>query len=385
MPDYKAPWFSTGQFMPLGHCYPWPPGVLWTNVVSDLLIALVCFAIPFVLFYMTRVRRDLPFNRLVVCFAVFIVACGVTHVMGAWNVWHADHWLEAALKAVTAMLSVATAFLLWRSMPQLRSWPSQKQLRLANQSLARANRELEAFTASVSHDLRSPLTTIAGQAGLLELSLGAHATEDQRRRLHRIETSVRQMSELIDALLALSRISRHTLHRETVDMTALCELVIAELQQQQPERSVRLTVEPGMNVHGDRRLLADMLINLIGNSWKFTGKTADAHIEIGQVSHNHMAKLFIRDNGVGFDMAFRQKLFKPFQRLHAPGEFEGSGVGLATVARIVERHGGEIQAEGTPGKGAVFYFTLPTAPITDEILVTPPALKETSATAGARH
>ena len=385
MTDYKAPWFSTAQFMPHGHSYLWSPGVLWTNVVSDLLIAFAYFAIPFVLFYMTRVRRDLPFNGLVVCFAVFIVACGVTHLMGAWNVWHADYWLEGVLKAVTATVSIATAILLWRSMPQLRSWPTQKQLRLANESLARANRELEAFTASVSHDLRSPLTTIAGQAGLLELSLGAHATEDQRRRLHRIESSVKQMSELIDALLALSRISRHTLHRETVDVTALCELVVADLRQKQPERSVRITVEPGIYVHGDRRLLADMLTNLIGNSWKFTGKTPDAHIEIGEVSHSRMAKLFIRDNGVGFDMAFKQKLFKPFQRLHAPGEFEGSGVGLATVARIVERHGGEIQAEAALGKGAVFYFTLPTAPITDEILVTPPAPKETRTPAGARH
>jgi signal transduction histidine kinase len=370
MTDYKAPWFSTAQFMPHGHCYLWSPGVLWTNVISDLLIALAYLAIPAVLIYMARVRRDLPFNGLVLSFGVFIVACGATHVIDAWNVWHAQYWLEGIVKAITAIASVSTAIFLWRILPQLRSWPSQKQLRLANESLARANRELEAFTASVSHDLRSPLTTIAGQAGLLELSLGSYGTEDQRRRLHRIETSVKQMSELIDALLALSRISRHTLHRETVDLSQLAELVIADLHQKHPERDVQITVQPCIQVHGDRRLLADMLTNLIGNSWKFTAKTHGAHIEIGLANSGSMAKLYIRDNGVGFDMAFKQKLFKPFQRLHAPGEFEGSGVGLATVARIIERHGGEIQADATPGKGAVFYFTLPTAPITDEILVT---------------
>ena len=369
MTDYKAPWFDTAQFMPHGHSYLWSPGVLWMNVLSDLLIALVYLAIPLMLIYTTRMRRDLPFNGLVLCFGVFAIACGATHVMDAWNVWHVQYWLESAIKVIAAAASLVTAIMLWRALPALRSWPTQKQLRLANESLARANRELEAFTASVSHDLRSPLTTIAGQAGLLELSLGAHGTEDQRRRLHRIEGSVKQMSELIDALLALSRISRHTLHREIVDVSLLSELVIADLRQKQPERDVQITVQPGIQVYGDRRLLADMLANLIGNSWKFTGKTPAAHIEIGQVSSGAMAKCFIRDNGVGFDMAFKQKLFKPFQRLHAPGEFEGSGVGLATVARIVERHGGEIQADAAPSKGAVFYFTLPTAPITDEILV----------------
>jgi signal transduction histidine kinase len=339
------------------------------NVIPDLLIALAYLAIPVVLIYLTRARRDLPFTGLVVCFGVFIVACGATHVMSVWNVWHAQYWLEGAVKVVTAVASVPSAIFLWRALPELRAWPSQRQLRLANESLARANRELEAFTASVSHDLRSPLTTIAGQAGLLELSLGAQGTEDQRRRLHRIESSVKQMSELIDALLALSRISRHTLHREIVDVSELAEMVIADLRQKQPERTVQTSIQPGIHVYGDRRLLADMLANLIGNSWKFTGKTPAAHIEVGQVSSNSMAKLYIRDNGVGFDMAFKQKLFQPFQRLHAPGEFEGSGVGLATVARIIERHGGEIQADSAPRKGAVFYFTLPTAPMTNEFLM----------------
>jgi signal transduction histidine kinase len=370
MTDYKAPWFSAAQFMPHGHSWLWSPGVLWMSVISDLLIALACLAIPLMLIYTTRSRRDLRFNGLVLCFSVFAIACGVTYVMDAWNVWHVQYWLEAVTKVIAAAASMVAAIMLWRALPALRSRPSQKQLRLANESLARANRELEAFTASVSHDLRSPLTTIAGQAGLLELSLGAQGTDDQRRRLHRIESSVKQMSELIDALLALSRISRHTLHRETVDVSLLSDLVIADLRQQQPDRVVQITVQPGIQVYGDRRLLADMLTNLIGNSWKFTGKTPAAHIEIGEATHGSMAKLFIRDNGVGFDMAFKQKLFKPFQRLHAPGEFEGSGVGLATVARIIERHGGEIQADAAPNKGAVFYFTLPTAPITDEILVT---------------
>ena len=182
MTELDTSWFSSGQFLPHGHCYMWSPGVLWMNVVADILIAMAYFTIPFVLLYIARRRRDLPFDWLVICFGVFIVACGLTHVMDVWNVWHAHYWLEGIVKLLTAAASVPTAILLWRFLPGILMLPSQRQLRDANESLARANRELEAFTASVSHDLRSPLTTIAGQAGLLELSL-PDATDEQKRRL----------------------------------------------------------------------------------------------------------------------------------------------------------------------------------------------------------
>jgi signal transduction histidine kinase len=368
MPDVNLSWFSSEQFLPHGHCYLWTPGVLWTHVIADILIAMAYFTIPFVLLYITRRRRDLPFDWLVVCFGVFIVACGMTHVINVWNVWHTAYWLEGLIKVITAAASVPTAILLWRSLPGILSLPSQRQLRDANESLARANRELEAFTASVSHDLRSPLTTIAGQAGLLELSL-PNGTEEQRRRLTRIQGSVRQMSELIDALLALSRIARHTLHREIVDVSEMAEGIIQDMRQKDPARQVAVTIQPNMSVHGDRRLLGDLFENLLSNAWKFTSKTAAARIEIGLSTHGSMATLYVRDNGAGFDMLYEQKLFKPFQRLHGASEFDGSGVGLATVARIIDRHGGRIWAEGKPQAGAVFHFTLPTAPITEQFLI----------------
>lgn len=369
MTDSDAPWFDSNYFMPHGHCYLWTPGVLWMHVISDILIAMAYFAIPFVLLYIARRRRDVPFQGLFICFGVFIVTCALTHVVAVWNVWNTAYWLEGAMKVLTAAASVPTAILLWRALPGVLSLPSHKQLREANESLARANRELEAFTASVSHDLRSPLTTIAGQAGLLELSLGAQVTDDQRRRLLRIENSVKQMSELIDALLVLSRISRHTLRREIVDVSALAEQVVADLHQKDPLRSVRVSIQPSMAVHGDRRLLNDMLTNLIANAWKFTSKTDAPHIEIGQKNSGSMATLYIRDNGAGFNMAYEQKLFKPFQRLHGAEEFEGTGIGLATVARIIERHGGRIWAESKVQQGAIFYFTLPTMPITEAMLL----------------
>lgn len=368
MSDTDVSWFGADPFLPHGHSYMWTPGILWMHVIADLLIAMAYFAIPFVLIHIARRRRDLPFTGMLWCFGIFIVCSGLTHLMNVWNVWNADYWLEGLIKVVTAAASVPTAFMLWRSLPAILAVPSQRQLRDANESLARANRELEAFTASVSHDLRSPLTTIAGQAGLLELSL-PNATEDQRRRLTRIQGSVRQMGELIDALLVLSRISRHTLHREIIDVTALVESIVQDLRQKDPSRSVEVEIQPGMSVHGDRRLIGDLFVNLLANAWKFTSRTEKARIEVGHSTHGSMATIFVRDNGAGFDMAHEQKLFKPFQRLHGAADFEGTGVGLATVARIVDRHGGRIWAEGKPGQGAVFYFTMPTMPLTEQFLL----------------
>lgn len=176
------------------------------------------------------------------------------------------------------------------------------------------------------------------------------------------------MSELIDALLVLSRISRHTLRRELVDVTALIDTIVTDLRQRDPQRQVDVKVQPNMHVHGDRRLISDLFTNMLSNAWKFTAKVTPARIEVTQTVDGSMSTLTIRDNGAGFDMTYAGKLFKPFQRLHSPSEFEGSGVGLATVARIVDRHGGRIWAEARPNEGATFHFTLPKLATTDEIL-----------------
>ena len=364
MTDAEIPMFSTTNFMPYGHCYLWTPSVLWLNVVPDILIAMACFTIPFVLLHLARRRPDLPFHSLFVWFSVFTVASGATHVIDVWNVWHTEYWVEVLSKLVTAVALVPTAIMLCRALPAIMALPSHNQLREANDSLARANRELEAFTASVSHDLRSPLSSIAGQAGMLELSLGDNATDEQKRRMQRVHESVKKMADLIDALLGLSRIARHSLTPEMVDVSTLAQETVAELRQQTPDRNVQVAIEPRMSAYGDRRLIANMLANLIGNAWKFTRRNPDARIEIGQRMEGSKRILFVRDNGVGFDMSYEQRLFQPFQRLHGQAQFEGSGIGLATVQRIIERHGGRIWAEGEPDAGATFYVSLPDAPAT---------------------
>jgi light-regulated signal transduction histidine kinase (bacteriophytochrome) len=192
----------------------------------------------------------------------------------------------------------------------------------------------------------------------LELSLGAQANDDLKRRVQRIHRSVRYMSQLIDALLALSRIARHELRPELLDISALAHQTLEGLKHQEPQRAVNITIQPDLHAQGDRRMVSDLLGHVLGNAWKFTARTPDARIEVGTTRDGAAAALFVRDNGAGFDMAYAPKLFKPFQRLHPPSEFEGAGIGLASAARIVSRHGGKIWVQATPSAGAVFYFTL---------------------------
>jgi light-regulated signal transduction histidine kinase (bacteriophytochrome) len=269
--------------------------------------------------------------------------------------------LLAAAKSAAAATAIVAAVLLWRRMPDLLALPSREQFASSQAALQHANQELESFMSSVSHDLRSPLTTIAGQAGLLELSLGANANDDVKRRVHRIHHSVRHMSELIEALLTLSRISRQELRPEALDISALARTTFEELRRQDPQREVSITIQPDLRARGDRRLVTALLAHVLGNAWKFTSHTQSARIEVGESKDSAGTTLFVRDNGAGFDMAYESKLFKPFQRLHSPAEFDGAGIGLASAARIIERHGGKIWAQAQPNTGAVFFFTLPKA------------------------
>jgi signal transduction histidine kinase len=370
MSDTGVAWLGHG-FGPAAAADQWTPALFWTHLTADIVIGLAFLAIPLVLATLRRRRRDLPFGVLYWSFTVLISASGLAHLVSAWSLCHAQPGLEGFLKAITAAAAIPTAIILWRYLPKILAVPSQAQLRAANAALERTNNELEAFTASVSHDLRAPLTTIAGQAGLLELSMGKAATEDQKKRLNRIHNAVRQTSELIEALLVLSRISRHTLYREEIDLTQLCDGVISDLRQKDPDRQIGINIQPGMLVHGDRRLVTDLMFNVLNNAWKFTSKTAAPQIDVTATEGETFTTVRVRDNGAGFDMNYAARLFKPFHRLHTNAEFPGSGVGLATVARIVDRHGGRIWAEARVNQGATFFFTLPVAPITVDVPVAP--------------
>jgi two-component system, sensor histidine kinase len=224
--------------------------------------------------------------------------------------------------------------------------------------LEAANKELEAFSYSVSHDLRAPLRGIDGFSQALLEEYGGHLDETGQRYLARVRAGSRHMAQLIDDLLSLSRVTRSEIRHVRVDLSALARALAVELQRTQPDRPVTFEIEPGLTVHGDPGLLRVAMENLLGNSWKFTRKHPEARIEVRSTDHDGQRTFFVRDDGAGFDMAYADKLFHPFQRLHSAEEFEGTGIGLATVQRIVHRHGGRVWGEGALEKGATFYFTL---------------------------
>ena len=226
-------------------------------------------------------------------------------------------------------------------------------------TIERSMRDLEAFNAFISHDLRAPLHTIQLSADYLLLQ-GGRADETTLESARRIKRAAGRAAELLNDLLALARVTTITIRKDSVDLSAMAHEVTSALRRAAPSRHVEVNIAPSMACHADRGLLRAALENLIGNAWKYTSHTVDARIQVGALPDKPV--FFVRDNGAGFDPAQADRLFKVFERLHSPEEFEGTGVGLALVQRIVERHGGTVWAEGTPGAGATFRFELPRAP-----------------------
>lgn len=225
--------------------------------------------------------------------------------------------------------------------------------------LEATNKELEAFSYSVSHDLRAPLRTIDGFSAAILEDYGDQLPDEGRSYLMRIRTAAQRMAQLIDDLLNLSRVTRAPLNPEPTNLSTIAQHVVRELQQADSERIVEISVAPGIIANSDPRLMKVVLENLINNAWKFTSKQEFARIEFGTKDDPEEGRIFyVRDNGAGFDMAYVNKLFGAFQRLHTSSEFPGIGIGLAIVQRIINRHGGHVWAEGSPNEGATFYFTL---------------------------
>lgn len=231
-------------------------------------------------------------------------------------------------------------------------------LRRANRELEAVNSELNAFAYSVSHDLRAPLRSILGFTDILVEDHAASLDADALSALERVRSAAMRMNELVTDLLQLSRAATTEVECDELDLTAIAAQVVDSLRQVDDSREVSVTIAPGMRCSGDARLIRVAMENLIENAWKFTSTCAEPHISVGVDGQAGQQVFFVSDNGAGFDMRYADRLFAPFERLHATEEFPGTGVGLATVRRIVRRHGGRIWAEAEVGKGACFWFTL---------------------------
>ena len=241
---------------------------------------------------------------------------------------------------------------------------NEEQIKKLNESLWQytirleaANKEVEAFSYSVSHDLRAPLRSIDGFSQALIEDYSDKLDETGIDYLNRVRNASQRMGQLIDGMLQLSRLTRKQMHIETVDMTKLAIDIINKFRKETPSRSIDFKVQNDLVAKGDKNLLQILLENLLGNAWKFTNKRSNAKIEFGKTKKKNEIVFFVKDNGAGFDVKYIDKLFVPFQRLH-DDEFPGDGIGLGIVSRIIRRHGGQIWAEGEVGKGAIFYFTL---------------------------
>lgn len=264
---------------------------------------------------------------------------------------YASWWLAPEFDAEGRVISVITS-----TMDITERRRMEEELRQRSADLQAANRELEAFSYSVSHDLRAPLRAIDGFSRIVSEDFAPQLPIEGRELLERIRRAAQEMGVLIDDLLRLSRVTRAELRQETVDLSALAGEIFAEIAFRQPEHSATFTIAENLRAQGDAHLLRVALENLLSNAWKFSGKNEQPHIEMGFDPQQNA--FFVRDNGVGFDMAYADKLFGAFQRLHSAEEFPGTGIGLAIVQRVIHRHGGKIWAQSAPGQGAVFYFRL---------------------------
>lgn len=377
--------FDTSLWPKRWNCGTWSPLHGWLYITSDLLIWLSYFAIPVLLgfFVYKKQVENIPFKTVLVLFIVFILACGFTHLMDAAIFWWPAYKLSAVLRMGTAAVSLVTVFSLIKVIPDVLDLKSpaylEKQIeartralqevnnrlhaemakrKRASDHLKATNQELMAFSYSVSHDLRAPLRSIHGFSQALLEDYEDKLGDEGRDFLHRICNASSRMGELIDDMLKLSKISRDEMTLQEVNLSALAHEVIANLVQRDPHIKATFEIEDNLMAKGDQKLLRIALENLIGNAIKYSSKNNFSKVQFGkQLDENNEAVFFIRDNGVGFDMQFSDKLFRAFQRLHE-GEFDGSGIGLATVKRIIAKHGGNIRAEGKTDEGATFYFTL---------------------------
>ena len=234
----------------------------------------------------------------------------------------------------------------------------EHRVRERTAQLESANRELESFSYSVSHDLRAPLRAVDGFSRMVLNSHGEALGPEGQNHLQRVCEATRRMGQLIDDLLNLSRMGRQPMNRRTVHLGEMASAIVMELRQSDPDHQVHIDIDSSLRVDADPNLIRVVLENLLGNAWKFTRKTSHARIDVGAIRHHDRTAVFVRDNGAGFDMTYAHKLFGAFQRLHAATDFEGTGIGLATVQRIIHRHGGKVWAEGAVAQGATFYFTV---------------------------
>jgi signal transduction histidine kinase len=389
MLDFLKQLLDTRDFPARWYCGVWSAELGWLHIVSDLAVFGAYMTIPVLLLYFIRRRRDVPFIPIFWLFGAFIAACGTTHLIEASIFWWPAYRLSGAAKLFTAGVSWLTVFALIPALPKALALPglakvnddllrevaarraaeqevkklnAELEERVAERTgqLTAANQELEGFTYTVAHDLRAPLRHLHGYASMLLENVGERFDERSAHYADRIATASLRMGELVDDLLAFSRTGQTAPQVARTDFNALVADVREELEPISRGRTIEWEIATLPTLDVDPTLLRVVWVNLLSNALKFSAPRPIARIEVGtRREGDGETVFFVRDNGVGFDMSHAEKLFGVFQRLHGRDQFDGTGIGLATVRRIVERHGGRVWAVGAIDRGATIYFTLP--------------------------
>ncbi len=378
------------DLVPHGYCLAWKPEIVWLHVVSDALITAAYYSIPVTLAWFVRRRRDLPFPWIFLFFAVFIFACGTTHLMAIWTIWEGAYGLEGVVKALTAAVSVVTALLLVPLTPKALALRSPRELEELNSALereirerkraeqklsatlagleqrveqrtaelAKRNAELERFACVASHDLQEPLRVVSGYVHLLAKRHGNQLDAEAVEFITFATNAVKRMQELIDDLLTYSRVGRGLADPEAVDTEECVEYSLQNLRRTIEDAQARIVRGPLPHVPGARSELTQLFQNLIGNAVKYRGDRPP-RIEINARADGQFWLFSVRDNGIGIEPQYYERIFDLFQRLHHSDEYQGTGIGLALCKKIVEQYGGRIWVESEPEQGSTFLFTLP--------------------------
>ena len=358
--------FSSEPFMPHGHCYFWTTSLIALHAISDAFIVLAYYSIPITLVYFVRRRKDLVFNWMFVCFAVFILACGTTHVMEIWNIWHANYWLSGSIKALTALASVPTAILLVKLIPQALALPSPSDLRRANEALQEASRVKSEFLANMSHELRTPLSSIIGFSEFLADEKPGKVNEKQKECLNDVLNSGRHLLQLINNVLDLSKVEagKMELYPETFSIGKAIEEVCSILAPMAQKQNVviRHELDPVVEdeVTLDQQKFKQVLYNLLSNALKFSNDGGKVDILVSPRDQTRL-RLQVKDTGIGIQPEEINRLFIEFQQLDSgtTRRYEGTGLGLALTKKIVEFQKGSISVESEVGKGSTFTVELP--------------------------
>ena len=354
----------SSQFMPHGHCYLWTQGILWSHVFSDILIFLAYLTIPMSMFYVLRKKQEAPLRWVFYLFAVFILSCGMGHIVDVWNVWHGEYWISASVRVFTALVSVLTAGVLWRLIPTIVRLPTIGELereirsrKLVEAELPERKNELEQLFYSISHDLRSPLVSLQGFSALLMEAVEDREWKEAEECGVRVQRASDRLESLVDDLLEMGKVSHSEVEFKVVSVAGIMEDIQEMLSSNLNETGVVLSSASALpDITADETRVRLILQNLITNAIRYGCSGAMKKIEVGYQASKLHHKFFVRNRGEGVPEQFREKIFNLFQRLDT--HLSGSGLGLTIVRKAARVMGGDAWYQEAESGGSEFWFSL---------------------------